>query len=291
MRSPSAALLLVLAGCGDCGASRTQPDAQTTEVTQTQAATNPPAATPRVVQTGIVEGRILIAEGGELPSFPREMMPSALRTDVPVAECSPPKTTDRQPVTLAADGRGLVGVLVAAAGFRAAPPASPRTHEIAIRDCRLTPMFFDATVGDTMRLRNDSHYPHVPVIPGVGAIQQAMVPGTSNDFVLDQSGIKTIGCGAFGANCGRLDYVVMEHPVHTMSVAEGRFRLDNVPANEDLTVNAWHPLFRSATVNVRVAPGETRTVELVLTPEPPQVAPAPPPVPAHPLRPGEEFLD
>lgn len=278
------AILLAMSACDGCR------DEEASSETPAAVVEPAPANAATPVATGIVEGRVVIAEGAELPSYPIEMMPAATATDVPVEDCSPPKTTDRQPVTLGADGRGLMGALVAAANFRATPASTPRVRDVVIRDCRLSPMFVDATLGDTLRIKNEGTYPHVPVIPGVGAVQQAIVPGSTVEHVLSEAGLKTIGCGAFGANCGRLDYIVMLHPVHTTSGAEGRFRLENVPANEDVTINAWHPLFRAAEARVRVSPGETRTVELVLIPDPPRVT-QPPPVPPHKLRPGEEFLD
>jgi hypothetical protein len=206
---------------------------------------------------------VRLAEGAELPTFPPvERQPTQ---PAPPEQCAPPREADRQPVALGR-GRTLARVLVAAAEFDTAPPHVPATHRIRIQDCRLTPMFVAATRGDTLELVNETDYPFMPVAGGAG-VAQALMNGETRSIPLDQGGVKNLGC-TFAAPCGRADVVTLYHPLHTLSDAAGRFRLE-VPAGEELEIHAWHPLFEEASEAVTVPAGETRRVDLVLRPATP----------------------
>lgn len=244
-------------GCGSCGAS--QPEGE-------QAASAPPEAPP----LGVVEGVVRLPDGAELPSYPREV---DARRPPPPESCTPARVVDRQPVRLG-EGRGLGGVLVAAAEFDAEVPHEPETRRVAIRDCRLDPPFLVATRGDTLELKNETDYPFMPVMGG-GGLAQALLADQTRSFPLDQGGVKTLSC-TFAAACGRTDVVVLYHPLHTVTSDAGRFRLE-VPAGEELEVHAWHPLFQEASATVTVAAGETRRVELELVPSSPPEPAAPQP--------------
>jgi hypothetical protein len=71
-----------------------------------------------------------------------------------------------------------------------------------------------------------------------------------------------------------------------VSDAEGRFRMTNVPADQDIRVTAWHPLFQEIAGTTRVEPGRTAQLELVIQPIA-SAAPAPPPEPTTPRDPLE----
>jgi hypothetical protein len=99
------------------------------------------------------------------------------------------------------------------------------------------------------------------------AVARTITSGQSQDYPLDQPGSFPLRCG-FTAPCGRTEVMVMLHALHATSDAEGRFRMQDVPADEPFVISAWHPLFQEAKADVRVAPGETKQIELVLTPLP-----------------------
>lgn len=243
-------------GCGRCGGER---------------APETPDQPEQPADVAVVEGVVRLAEGAELPAYPPvERSPAQ---PAQPETCPPPREADRQPVTMG-EARGLANVLVAAAEFDTAPPHAPVTHELFIRDCQLTPMFVAATRGDTLEITNETDYPFMPVSAGAG-MAQALMRGESRTIPLDQGGVKGFGC-TFTAACGRTEVVVLYHPLHTLTAEAGRFRLE-VPAGEEIEIHAWHPLFEEAKETVTVPAGETRRLELTLSPS----APAPPPPPAQ----------
>jgi hypothetical protein len=242
----------------------------------TEAATEAIAepARPPGPPTGIVEGIVVLAEGTELPSYPDTRGP--VQPQIPES-CTPPQLLDRQPVR-SPDGRGLEGVLVQAAEFDAEMTREPATHEVVIRDCRLVPRLVAAVRGDTLRVKNETDYPFLPTL-GRSPMMQAIMKDETRDFALDTGGVFSLTCG-FAAPCGRTDVVVVYHPVHAVTDEAGRFRIENVPAGEEVEIHAWHPLFEDSMVTVTVAAGATETLELTLRPVPPP-APAPTPTPGE----------
>lgn len=188
-----------------------------------------------------------------------------------VPDCTPPKIADRQPVQVTAEGL-LSGVLVAPSNFSKEPPYRARVHEVAIDDCRLKPALVVAVKGDMLRVRNNVNFPFMPNYGG-GPIR-SLIPGQTYDVPLDKPGVVNLMCG-FTSPCGRTDVVVMLHPITAITDAAGKFRFDAFPPGETVSVSAWHPLFEEARQDIRVEPGETKRIELVLTPLP--QAPAPPP--------------
>ncbi len=245
-------------------------------------ATEVPSGTVRAhaapASTATIEGVVRLAEGAELPRWPENPMTPANRPALPDG-CTPPQESDREPVHRVGDGR-LAGVLITLANFQGGPAHEPETHELTIRDCRLTPSLIVATRGDTLRIVNQTDYPFMPNF-GTGMLQ-AVLHEQSRDVELAEGGHRTLTCG-FGASCGRAEVVTLYHPLHAVTDEDGRFRIENVPANDELRIGAWHMLFQEANQDLTLQPGETRRVELVLTPAPP---PAPPP-PQEPLDPND----
>jgi hypothetical protein len=242
-------------GCGS-GCERQEGDA---EETSGQESEGEPGL-------GTVEGVVRLVSDAELPSYPE------IRSDAQPAipeECTPPQIRDRQPVAMG-DDRLLEGVLVQASDFSDEAmeriAREPVTHELFIRDCRLTPRFIPAVIGDTLKLTNETDYPFLPSLGG-GGLTQAVLYQNSREFPLERGGIFSMTCG-FAAPCGRADLVVVYHPVHTVTAEGGTFRMENVPADEDVRIHAWHPLFEEVSQTVRVGAGETAHVELEITPAP-----------------------
>ncbi len=242
---------LGLAGCGSCDGEGAEPEETTTSGAEGQS----PAG-----RFGTVEGIIRLAPGAEVPSYPE--LRSHIQTQIPES-CTPPQLTDRRPVGADAQG-GLAGILLQASEFDQDITREPVTHELAIRDCRLTPRFLAAVRGDKIVLTNETDYPFLPTL-GQSSLAQAVLFQDSREFPLEQGGIFTMTC-SFAAPCARTDLVVVYHPVHTVSTEGGTFRIENFPADEDVRLHGWHPLFQEVSEMVRVGEGETVHVELVIAP-------------------------
>lgn len=218
---------------------------------------------------GVIEGTVRLADATELPEIPPRMMyVQVLQQSDPLPmppECTPAKQTDRRPVQLG-PGNVLSSVFVAASDFKTAAARAPRVHELTIRDCRLTPMVIGAMRGDTLHIKSETDYPFMPQV-GAVTFFETMIKGQDRSHTLEALGPQAVMCG-FTAPCGRSDVITVAHPLYAVTDQVGHFRIEGIPANEALNLNAWHPLFRTTTQSVTVGAGETKQVDFVLTPEP-----------------------
>ena len=147
--------------------------------------------------------------------------------------------------------------MVVATGFSHQPQRPPMTHEVTIEDCRLTPPLVVAMKGDTLRVRNTVNYPFMPTYRERG-MARTLIPGQTYDVALDKPGVQPLLCG-FTAPCGRTDVIVLLHPLYAKTDANGKFRIEGLPADEELTINAWHPLFQESKLQVRLGSGEHKS--------------------------------
>lgn len=275
MRVRIFAAAFVLTGLAGCS----KPSSPSSEGTDkpTDKLAEPPVAQKPLLDTGLLLGVVRLAPGAELPSYAAAQMEKRVLSHTERApwptSCTPPKTTDRQPVALTAD-RSLSGVVIAASEFSHQKSRPSRVHEVVIDDCRLKPAMVVAMKGDKLRVRSLVSYPFMPTF-GSSPEVRTLIPGQTYDVVLDKPGVSPLVCG-FTAPCGRTDVVVMLHPVASVTDAEGKFRIMGFPAGETVSVSAWHPLFGESRIDVRVEPGAEKHVEFVLTPLPGQA-----PEPAH----------
>jgi hypothetical protein len=276
LRTPPLLALVALAavaGSAGCGGKDTQPPVGAGGA---PAKSEPEKAAPPapVATTAIVEGSVRLAGGTELPSYPSERMEKKVLEHTQHAAlpetCTPPQTTDRQPVQVTPDGL-LTNVVVAASNFSKQPQRAPLTHDVLIDDCRLKPAVVVAMKGDTLRVRNALNYPFMPTY-GQTPVVRTLIKGQTYEVKLDQPGVAPLLCG-FTAPCGRSDVVVLLHPVHAATDAQGKFKIENFPAGETLKLSAWHPLFKESAIDVRAEPGEVKRVELMLTPLPSAATP------------------
>lgn len=252
---------LALASCASCGDDGPEPTSASEPGTSRARATQPRTAT--------IEGVVRLAPGAELPGYAVNPMVGSERQPELPEECTPPQQSDRHPVRLVRGDR-LAGMLVALSEFDAEISHEPVTHEIFIRDCRLTPRIIVATLGDRLRIVNETNYPFLPEL-GSGLLA-SVLRGNSREVELARAGMRSLQCG-FTASCGRAEIVTMYHPLHTVTDEDGRFRIEGVPVNDELRVNTWHRLFQEAGQTLTLSPGETRQVELVVTPAPPEEPP------------------
>jgi hypothetical protein len=282
---------LALSGCGPRGGSTAQESAPAANPEPPAAGPAVPGANPSAPPppTGTIVGIVRLAEGETVSSWPDALMPRppgepVARPDV----CGPPKLTDKQSARVADPAtRAVSGVLIAPVGFTWAPPPRPVTHELAIRDCILDRPFLAASIGDRVRLTNDTDYPFLPTAGEGPGITQALTRGQTRELTLDRPGPRTVACNAFGLACGRADVMVLGHTLHAVTGVDGRFRIEKVQANTELRIHAWNPLLQESNQTIKLAPGETRTLEFVMRPATIQPPAAPPPAPPRDPREGD----
>ncbi|MBN1653714.1 MAG: carboxypeptidase regulatory-like domain-containing protein [Deltaproteobacteria bacterium] len=255
-------LFFLCSACDSCGQGGVKPSKETLDI-------KPPvgAQPEKQAPVGVVEGIVRLKEGTRLPSFPEEMMSQQVIRSKPKETpkmCSPFTPADRQPVRLA-EYRALIGVLVAASKLKQPPERPAKIHEIAIEDCRLKPSFVAAQKGDKLRIRNRTDFPFMPQF-GRSAFMETLIKGQEKVFNLDEGGfVGKILCG-YTALCGRTDVVVLFDAIHAITDDNGRFRIENYPAGQESLLNVWHPLFQETSTPIVLAPGETKTIEIEISP-------------------------
>lgn len=255
--------LVAAAGCskGEAPAGGTAPSGQ--------ASAAPAAAPGDEGAVGAVEGWVRLAEGSELPRLPppEQAFP---------AGCPPYRAeTDAYPVRLVGDRR-LTDVLVNVTDYERGVPERPRVRKLAIgEDCRLTPRLLSATRGDTLELTNRTSRPFFPSLEAL-PFTQALLDGESQTFQLGRGGFRRAGC-SLAEPCGVAWVVTLYHPLHDVTDDAGHFRVEGVPAGEEVSVSAFHPLFpEPAVAQVTVPAGETLRLELTLRSRRPAAEGAPP---------------
>lgn len=216
------------------------------------------------IAMGSVEGVVRLAEGAATPRYvPNPFLGEGPRALPP--ECTPASPADAEPMHVLG-GRAMTNVPVVATGDASHWPraGTPELHEIRFRDCRPTPAVVVLTRGDRVRLVNEGDYPFFPYI-GPGGFYEALLQAEPREIEIDLARPQTMQC-AMTSVCGSTEILAFPHPVHTITGEDGTFRLE-VPADQDITLQAWHPLLLDGAVaHTRVGVGETVRVEIVVRP-------------------------
>ena len=231
-------------------------------------------APPSTERTGTIVGIVRLAAGAGIPEYPESPTQIPGRPALP-EHCTPSQQADRTPVVPAPETGGLTHLSIVVTGEDQArwPGAGePVTHELRIHDCRLTPSTVVGTRGDVLRVVNENPEDPFFIDLGDGMMQYRSEP---REITLEQGGVRTIQCG-FAAPCGRTELITLYHPIHGTSGADGRFRIENVPADQPVRVTAWHPLFEETATTTTVGAGETVEVELTIRPFAARVPPSAP---------------
>jgi len=130
--------------------------------------------------------------------------------------------------------------------------------------CAFVPHVTTASVGQTLDIHNSDPFLH-DAHARLGA-QTLFNVAIMKDHTVHQPLMEP---GLIHLNCNirhtwMHGYIlVSEHPYHTVTDAEGRFRLEGIPPGI-WTVRVWHELLGSVDRQVRVGAGETSTQEITL---------------------------
>jgi hypothetical protein len=240
-----------------------------------------PERPPQVTKPApaVLVGSVRLSAGFELPSYQATEMERKVLRHVGAGdlaqECTPFTVEDRQPVKLTSDGK-LTGVSIIVTEFSIKPPELPIAyHDVAIRNCRLTPSLVVARINDVLRIKNEMTYPFMPGL-AIQSFNQTLLAGQTKEFKLDQGGSAIpLTCG-LTSPCGRTDIIVVAHPYFAVTDQTGEFRIADFPPDETVQVHAWHPLFDQSPLSVKVSRGEEKRVEFTLTPRPPPKPTEPP---------------
>ena len=274
-------MLLLAAGCGQCGGQSSTPESETTEPAVEEPATQP----PREVRVGTLRGVVRLAPGAEVPAYTEAQLFGDASPGPRPEACGPPQRSERQPVRLSED-RGLSNIAIVVIGEDpntfgdVLPEREPVEHRVAIRNCRLHPPTVVATRGDELVLVNEMDHPFLPTL-GSSNFMRGLRQGEEHKWPLDRGGIVPLRCG-FGSVCGRADVAVAFFPVNGVTDELGQFEITNAPTHQQLQVTTAHPLFQEAVVTTRVGVGEAVEVEITLHPNQTAEPAAAEPIEGHP---------
>jgi hypothetical protein len=132
--------------------------------------------------------------------------------------------------------------------------------------CAFVPHVFSATVGQTLTIRNSDPLLHdAHAILGSRTLFNVALPkGKTVTKPLGDAGLVHINCNvrhtwmqAYG--------MVVDHPYHMVTAADGRFRLEDVPPGT-WNLRVWHEMLGSRDQQVRVQAGENTSVRIELQP-------------------------
>jgi hypothetical protein len=132
------------------------------------------------------------------------------------------------------------------------------------RKCSFVPHVLSATLGQTLEIHNSDpflHDAHALLGPRTLFNVAVLKDRTVNQPLLDP-GLVHLNCNVRHTWMHGYLYVA-EHPYHTVTGADGRFVIEDVPPG-DWTVRVWHELLGSADRHVRLGPGESSTQEILL---------------------------
>lgn len=232
-------------------------------------------AAERDAPVGTVFGHVRLEPGATVPRYPAELLgheplrPRKAPEPLP-AECATAAAASRLPVTID-PSRGLAGVVVTASDFQRYRPAKPIARRVRIEHCALQPQTIAMTEGDRLVLENLDAFPFAPLF-GPAYEAKPLERGERLFLPTFPGTIEPLSCSS-DAPCGRSDVYTLRHPVHTVSDASGAFRIENVPAGEQVRLSALHPLFEEADAQLWLEPGQQLQVDLVVRPKPRFVAP------------------
>lgn len=267
--------LWVVAGCGTDSAdtgeasessppgpasaqgSGSEPDSATRPETEIEADTIAPQAAVTQDATGTLEGAITL--GGSLIPSPTRVTNT---TDPEI--CGTEHSL--QDIEVSEEGRGIGSVIVALGDLSEdrIPDRPPEHLTIDNRECQFAPHVAVATVGDSIVALNSdpmlhtTHY-YGPMRGNIALAEQGMAVSR----VASLAGLVTILCDVHG---WMKAYIRVDaHPFHTVSDAEGHYRIEGIPGGS-YTLELWHERLGERRVEVAVEPGRITTVDVEYPP-------------------------
>jgi plastocyanin len=190
-------------------------------------------------------------------------LPEAKKLSVTVDQFVCGKDKEPEELMLSAQ-RGIRNAVVSLAS----PPAAARWEFSAApvfldqRQCVFVPRVILVPAGGTVEFLNSDRLLHNIHSTGKSnpVFNRTQPKGRTIPITFPKPEIVRIGCDLHGWM--RAWIVVMEHPFHAVTGADGEFALANVPPGK-YTLNAWHETLGVVTRDVTVAEGDaTVTIEM-----------------------------
>jgi plastocyanin len=169
----------------------------------------------------------------------------------------------RQIAVPATPGPELANVLV---WLKDAPPSGPLSvmqDEITQRDEMFVPHVIAITVGSSVKFPNQDPYFHnVFSLSRTGSFDLGRYPkGSSRTHTFDQPGIVKVFCHLHSHMSALI--AVFDHPYFARVSGDGTFAIEKVPPGS-YTLTAWHERAGDTSSSIKVEPGDTARLEMVV---------------------------
>jgi len=223
-----------------------------------------------ILGTGVVTALTIAIGGGAGPeraaggtivgvATTKETAPKAVRVTIDPGICGQSVPDD----SIVVDASGhLSNVVVTLPGVKTEHPAEATfTNE----KCRFAPHMAFMRPKGTVKMTSKDATLHTMHAAGEGGRAffniSIPVPNMTLSRPVDKAGIVTLSCSTHTWMRG---YLIVSEEVSASTGADGRYRLDGVPAGT-YTLKVWHEALKiAAPVRVTVKDGETVTVDLAL---------------------------
>jgi len=142
-------------------------------------------------------------------------------------------------------------------------PVTPTRAEIRQKDENFVPRVVAVPVGSTVEFPNDDPiYHNVFSLSRTKTFDLGRFPkGKSRGERFDKPGVVKVFCQIHSHMSATV--MVFDHPWFTVPDEGGTFELPNVPTGTR-QITAWHERLGDTTMEVRVEPGRTETIDFVL---------------------------
>jgi plastocyanin len=214
---------------------------------------------PRAAAMGL--GAAPMLAGGTIvgTASTKEPAPKPIRATIDPAVCG--QNVPDESVVVDASGH-LANVAIAVPGVKAQQPAEAL---FANDKCRFVPRVALMRPGGNVKMTskdNTLHTMHAAAADGRAFFNVSIpMPNITLSRPVDRPGVVTLTCSTHTWMRG---YLHVTDELTTISGADGKFRIDGVPAGTH-TLRVWHESLKTAApVRVTVKDGETVTVDLTL---------------------------